>query len=668
MKASKTSLMTLVVSSAFLAGFANVASAQSMDYGSLEDLFGEPVTTSATGKPQRASEVPASMTIITAKEIKDSGMRTLPEILNRVTGVDVLQWAPTKADVGVRGYNQGYNPRLLVLLNGQQVYRDYYGMTLWSLIPVQLSEIRQIEVVKGPQSALFGFNAVSGVVNIVTYNPLYDQGGSVDVTLGTQGHREVNAYTAFKLGDRAGVRVSAGGWGVDPYDTERTPRLDRFYRNSASRRTAALDSLFQITPDVQAGVETSWGRTAEFAVTPNASTGWIVNESYTAIGRLKANSSLGVTEASYYYNQFDVGLTFTGGNVSTQTRTTIAQLQHLAKLTTNLTTRVGLEYRDNRIDSWPSKGAVTGYRNYAISNMYDFQLSPTWNVTGAARWDHTELYRDGPRPYPFTTDDYNRTFDSGSYNLGVVWRATPEDRILLVTGRGVGSPNLLELSNNILREPTSTLPSPVGNPYTDPSIITNYELSWRHQLDAIGGFAQLAVSHQETKDLRFVNLQARPNINGYTAILLGNNLGSSRAWALEAEVHGAFSNVHWNLSWVWMDTNDDITVSNSAIGQNYEKSNPRNTVKANVGWNKGPLSTDLLLIWKSDTSVYLNDGSGVKLLDASPGLTAQASVGYQITDSFRVSLTGANLLKEETQLTVAPKAERRVWATASLSF
>jgi iron complex outermembrane receptor protein len=67
------------------------AFAQSVDYGSLEAVFGEPVTTSATGLAQRVSEVPADMTIITADEIRQSGSRNIPEILSNVPGLDILR-------------------------------------------------------------------------------------------------------------------------------------------------------------------------------------------------------------------------------------------------------------------------------------------------------------------------------------------------------------------------------------------------------------------------------------------------------------------------------------------------------------------------------------------------------------------------------------------------
>src|SRR5204863_125155 len=100
---------------------AAAAHAQSVDYGSMEQLFGEPITLSATGSPQRSTEVPVDMTIISADDIKRSGAHDLPTLLSRVPGIDVLNWSSMSSDVGVRGYDQPMSPRLLVLVNGRQV-------------------------------------------------------------------------------------------------------------------------------------------------------------------------------------------------------------------------------------------------------------------------------------------------------------------------------------------------------------------------------------------------------------------------------------------------------------------------------------------------------------------------------------------------------------------
>jgi outer membrane receptor for ferrienterochelin and colicins len=89
-----------------LAFAASGAQAQTMDYGSLEQLFGEPVTTSAIGSPQKATEAPVNMEIITAEDIRRSGAHDIPGVLRHVPGVDVLPWTNSDEDVGVRGYHQ----------------------------------------------------------------------------------------------------------------------------------------------------------------------------------------------------------------------------------------------------------------------------------------------------------------------------------------------------------------------------------------------------------------------------------------------------------------------------------------------------------------------------------------------------------------------------------
>ena len=193
---------------AALAGFVpQSAFAQTVDYGALEQLFGQAATTSATGSREHESDVPVNMQIVTARR---SGAQDIPSVLKHVLSVDVMQWNSDNADVGIRGYDQSFSPRVLVLIDGRQVYADHYGYTPWQALPVELAAIRQIEVIKGPNAALFGFNAVNGVINIITYNPLYDDVNIASVTGGTQGMGQVSAVKTFKFAG-GGVRLSAGG-------------------------------------------------------------------------------------------------------------------------------------------------------------------------------------------------------------------------------------------------------------------------------------------------------------------------------------------------------------------------------------------------------------------------------------------------------------------------
>ena len=77
---------------------------------------------------------------------------------------------------------------LLALLDGRSLYQDIFGFVMWDFLPVNLNEIKQIEVIRGPASAVWGANAVYGVVNVITKSPREMQGTSA-----TFGSRHVRA-------------------------------------------------------------------------------------------------------------------------------------------------------------------------------------------------------------------------------------------------------------------------------------------------------------------------------------------------------------------------------------------------------------------------------------------------------------------------------------------
>jgi iron complex outermembrane receptor protein len=114
---------------------------------------------------------PASVTVLTDEDIRAAGARTLPDVLRRVAGVDVVSMSASDHNVSIRGFNQRLSNRVLVLVNGRSVYQDFLGATLWSGLPISLDDIERIEVIRGPGAALYGANAVVGVINIVTRQP-----------------------------------------------------------------------------------------------------------------------------------------------------------------------------------------------------------------------------------------------------------------------------------------------------------------------------------------------------------------------------------------------------------------------------------------------------------------------------------------------------------------
>ena len=133
----------------------------------LEDLMKIEIT-SASRKEQRAEEVPASVYVITRDDIRRSGMTSVPDLLRLVPGVQVAQINSNKWAVSVRGFNSLYSNKLLVLIDGRTLYNPLFSGVLWDTEDLMLEDVDRIEVIRGPGAAVWGANAVNGVINILT--------------------------------------------------------------------------------------------------------------------------------------------------------------------------------------------------------------------------------------------------------------------------------------------------------------------------------------------------------------------------------------------------------------------------------------------------------------------------------------------------------------------
>src|SRR5687767_10276994 len=166
-------------------------------------LFGEEQlkVQAATKTEIPISDAPSAVTVITAKQISESGARTVPDLLRLVGGVNV-RWNPMGPTVGVRGFRQ--NPssnRVLLLIDGTPMNSgDTGGLPLspsFDFFPIQ--NIKRIEVVRGPGSSLYGENAYWGVINIVTLSGEDLAGGNVELFGGSRDTGSVSAQYGLRL-------------------------------------------------------------------------------------------------------------------------------------------------------------------------------------------------------------------------------------------------------------------------------------------------------------------------------------------------------------------------------------------------------------------------------------------------------------------------------------
>ena len=157
---------------------------QNLASASLEDLMNIEIT-SASRKEERAADVAAAVYVITQADIQRSGMTALPDLLRLVPGVDVAQINSNNWAVSVRGFNSLYANKLLVLVDGRSLYNRIFSGVLWNTEDLMLDDVERIEVIRGPGAAVWGANAVNGVINIVTKSSADTRGGLVRVDGGS---------------------------------------------------------------------------------------------------------------------------------------------------------------------------------------------------------------------------------------------------------------------------------------------------------------------------------------------------------------------------------------------------------------------------------------------------------------------------------------------------
>lgn len=219
-------------STALLAQDPRAIEAQEVTEIDLEDLM--KVRVSSVGKKaQTLDEVPAAVHVIRGEDLRRGGATSVAEALRRVPGYQVGRSDANTWTVTSRGFSSAN--KLLVLVDGRSVYSPLHSGVFWDAQTVFLEDVERIEVVRGPGGALWGANAINGIVNVITKSAKDTVGG---VVYGGGGFEE-RAFAGARHGARAGedhvVRVSANTVTRDDSVQARDPDEDSFDDYQMSR-------------------------------------------------------------------------------------------------------------------------------------------------------------------------------------------------------------------------------------------------------------------------------------------------------------------------------------------------------------------------------------------------------------------------------------------------
>ncbi len=152
-----------------LTPFADSQTGVDLTSASLEELTEMHISVSSFArKEEDLWKTPAAVFVITRENIARSSLSSIPELLRMVPGMQVAQLSASTWAISARGFNSVYAGKLLVLVDGRTVYSEIYSGVRWDQIDLPLEDIERIEVIRGPGAAVWGTNAVNGVVNIIT--------------------------------------------------------------------------------------------------------------------------------------------------------------------------------------------------------------------------------------------------------------------------------------------------------------------------------------------------------------------------------------------------------------------------------------------------------------------------------------------------------------------
>lgn len=176
----------------------------------------EVIVVTASRSEQSLHDAPASMTVLTAADIAAIPTDDYGDLLRNVPGLNVSQMSARDIQITGRGATSSLATSELVLLDGRTLYLDFFGFVMWDFLPVNPAEIKQIEVVRGPGSAVWGANALAGVINLITKTPAEMAGTSVLLGAGDLG-TAFGSISHAGVGDAWGYKLSGGYYEQDPY-------------------------------------------------------------------------------------------------------------------------------------------------------------------------------------------------------------------------------------------------------------------------------------------------------------------------------------------------------------------------------------------------------------------------------------------------------------------
>jgi len=459
---------------------------------SLEDLMKVEVDSvyGASGYKQTVNDAPASITIITADEIKRYGYRTLADMLRNVPGFYVTADRDFSY-VGVRGFGPpgDYNSRVLLLIDGHWANHNVNGGAVFGTeLPFDIDLVERVEVIRGPNSSIYIANALLAIINVVTKRGHDEKGLSVSGEAGSYGTYKSNlAYGGrFKNGLDvllSGSYYASHGPGQLYFKDFDSPATNHGIAENADR--GRFDQLFTKLSYHDFTLEGSYGPAEQ--TDPTASWGAIFNDP-----EERMRLSLGYLDLSYEH-RFGadwgyVGRVFYDSDWVHASypfdESALGGPPHVLNQLFNLGEDAGASFDvSKRLFRGQTVIAGAEYRDNFRQNQWDYQSQPYMSFLDSRRksslWgvhaqDEIPIRSDLTLDLGLSYDHYSTFGGDTNPRAGLIYQPLEGTSLKLLYGQSFRAPTAFELYYS---DPTSG-----ANPNLGPETANTTELVWEQSL------------------------------------------------------------------------------------------------------------------------------------------------------------------------------------------
>jgi len=629
---------------------AKAANGASLADYSLEQLMDVSVeVTSAARKPQKLEDA-AAIHVISAEDIRRSGMTNLPGLLRMVPGLQVARIDGSTWAISSRGFNAKNSDNLLVMLDGRVLQTPTFTGVYWDAQDVVLEDIERIEVIRGSGGALWGANAVTGVINIITKSAAATQGGLASGVVGNFEQQGTLRYGG-KLGETGHYRVYA-----------------RNIAQNNFRQASGADGHDQ--RDLRsAGFRADWGLSGGSSLTVQGDT-YDSDSDHT--GSIISLTPPSTTPAGYTIEQ-------KGGNLLTRWK-------HALSATSEWTAQFYYDYYERRYLNVGERRDT-----YDLDFQHRFLWGDAHDIVWGAGYRQTSDQMDNTIVVAFDpasrSDDVVSTFfqdeialnkdslyliagakfEHNHYtgfeyqpNLRLRWKIDEHQTAWTAVSRAVHTPSRTDADGRV----TSTVFPPSGgianvlqlqsNPAIQSEHVLSYEVGYRIspnerlQLDT-------AVFYSEHRNLMTVEPAASYLVAGSPVYRIMPRVFANKASATTQGLEWSGNwrpGDKWQLkaaySWLKMDIRRDPDSGDTSIESEVGRS-PQNQFQLQV-FHSPTASVDLsAALYHVDSLPSLNVPAYTRL---------DARVGWRVRRDLELSLTGQNLLDRSHPEFINPSGPR----------